>query len=517
MKLINVNKRPTIKTYLTNQEKAQNLIKNDTTTYPSLFTTVGFEHEFGGMQNSPLAGVSHLIFAKSDKEMPLTKIPFKLETDASNAIEFVSPPFILPMHDDKAIPIYSMVQNVDTMIRKLLLGVISTRKGSVNFEKLLANLSSKTGWKFSFLDDLEIKSEHLSMEADLKKLSGFLQAGKLKNNELKKFPVDAIEKFKGRDVPDNILSQINFAADIDVVNKFISRTGYIGPEPRLFYTVDEKLKEHLGIDDNKRDDIFGRLLLDRLTSLIAVPAQQKLSEMQKELLYPLLDGPEDEIKIDAKDQDEFRKLANMISFVKRIRVSWIKDHFTSLAAGMSQTDKTKKKNIKRLETFLEKFEKEEWKKEEVTEKDYEYFKKYRRNQLTLEQKRLKLTPEQWEVTLTEEEKEQIESKLTEELKELKQKQKRKKPLYENMVSEEYFEEFKKIVVDSVEKLMQELSGSVASTADKKATIGGYGHDFELIGSRQDTFIGPGEANILARNQRLHVIETDLGELKQAWK
>ena len=108
------------------------------------YTTVGFEHEFAQMKDGPLRGLDHVEIGESTEHMPFTGINFKLETDADNALELVSPPFLIEtIAPGSSIPIPEDVAKINRLISMDLQGavnpedrtiaeLVSTMKGSSN-------------------------------------------------------------------------------------------------------------------------------------------------------------------------------------------------------------------------------------------------------------------------------------------------------------------------------------------------------------------------------------------------
>jgi hypothetical protein len=94
--------------FLAQQKRLIEYLKTNPAIYKERAVTVGFEHEFLQMESSsPLQGLVHVEFGKGEVAY-YNGITFKLETDSDNAIELVSPPFVLPAKvglpkpDDKA-------------------------------------------------------------------------------------------------------------------------------------------------------------------------------------------------------------------------------------------------------------------------------------------------------------------------------------------------------------------------------------------------------------------------------
>ncbi|MEZ4385314.1 MAG: DUF4157 domain-containing protein, partial [Nannocystaceae bacterium] len=85
-------------------------------------TTVGFEFEFATMDDGPFSGLSHVEIAKSSP-MPDPAVPFVLETDASDALELVSPPFWVPTFGDQILPEPDHVANIIELFKERLTAI----------------------------------------------------------------------------------------------------------------------------------------------------------------------------------------------------------------------------------------------------------------------------------------------------------------------------------------------------------------------------------------------------------
>lgn len=114
--------------------------------YAGRYTTVGLEHEFAVMTSGPLRGVSHLELAKSTERMPYHNVPYVLETDAQNALELVSPPYLIEtVAEGVAIPDPDEVQKVDALTTQTLASHV---KGELTFDTLLAGMARDPGLHF---------------------------------------------------------------------------------------------------------------------------------------------------------------------------------------------------------------------------------------------------------------------------------------------------------------------------------------------------------------------------------
>lgn len=179
----------TFKQFLVAQRELQRRVAAAPTDFKYLYTTVGFEHEFGQMTDGPLHGVDHFQISSSDAPvLPFTNIPFVLETDAANAVELVSPPFLLETKSSgcghwkssrKPVPLAEDVQRVDGLIRAALGsavrehrqlnrnrrpggfddGFIYTRK---TMAEMAAALEADTGINFPLDEDVDVEPFQLS-------------------------------------------------------------------------------------------------------------------------------------------------------------------------------------------------------------------------------------------------------------------------------------------------------------------------------------------------------------------
>jgi hypothetical protein len=87
---------------------------------PRKYTTVGFEFEFATMvDGSAFTGLSHVELGKTEP-MPDPEVPFYFETDASNALELVTPPFWLPTIDGEVLPEPDAVETVIDLFKERL-------------------------------------------------------------------------------------------------------------------------------------------------------------------------------------------------------------------------------------------------------------------------------------------------------------------------------------------------------------------------------------------------------------
>ncbi|MCB0827102.1 MAG: hypothetical protein KDC26_13035, partial [Armatimonadetes bacterium] len=197
--------------FVKQQEKLQTAVKKNPERYENQYTTAGFEHEFAQMVDdkknpSPLAGVSHAEVAHSQNKMPYTGMSFILETDASNALELVSPPFLVKTMSGRPVPEPDEVQEIDEIFKERL-GTLASQGPTMN--SLISSLKSD-GIRFK-LKKIKVGSE--SMTPKTTKLRSWWN-NKVKKNELGNIKLKPIEKSSGV-TAEGILTHVNFATDFE--------------------------------------------------------------------------------------------------------------------------------------------------------------------------------------------------------------------------------------------------------------------------------------------------------------
>ncbi|MCF6405480.1 hypothetical protein L3C95_21430 [Chitinophaga filiformis] len=147
---------------------------------PSKYTTLGFEHEFAQMTDGPLQGVSHLELATSDMHMPVTDLPFVLETDAGNEVELVSPPFLFETHPDIPIPDPEEVAFVDHML-EMALRSHTRADNSTTLATFMQTFGAAYGftfnWKVNKNDQVELAPKNMTYNTHASIHKGILKKG----------------------------------------------------------------------------------------------------------------------------------------------------------------------------------------------------------------------------------------------------------------------------------------------------------------------------------------------------
>ncbi|PWV47753.1 uncharacterized protein DUF4157 [Chitinophaga sp. S165] len=298
------------------------------------FTTVGFEHEFTqteGEGNS-LAGISHLELAKA-RPLAFTKLPFILETDAANALELVSPPFLIKTLTNTMIPDPADIEKVDSLIRVKLLEL--STKGTI--DGMLKGFKT-AGLDFSAAENLKIEQKNVSHKSGVK---DYASAPDLEFKELKKIKIKPTEKGGG------ITSQVNFATtaqtfdDLQNINKEdaldITRGRKPGFNPKaILATLEKGIKVAIaqtGIAETPGRTIFINQLARTLSGQFAVPAIEHVKNEQ-ERIY---DNTSD-LARNKGATSKFRFNAYLSSAVKDVDGAWIKDSLMNIGLGVLKDD-----------------------------------------------------------------------------------------------------------------------------------------------------------------------------------
>jgi hypothetical protein len=351
--------------YLHNQKVSQAKVKENPDRYRSMLTTVGFEHEFADMKDSPLSGVSHIEVAESTEGMPFTGIKFLVETDASDALELVSPPFLFPTTKGSTVPKSDVVECADKLMKSSLYQILTERYSKLlpdnylnrkyinqTLEQLLIKLSTTTGFTFRLKENIEIKPEYLSHKTKLNVLKDHVSPDEDDGNKLIVKP-DSLKNIsvgksdKGEDESYSISSQVNFATDMAMAGR-LQQTGAdhgdaaIRSDTIVYKRINEGLRAHIPQPAAGSAGLasFYPLLIARLAGLFSVYSQEQVRTVQaalhQDLVAKATPGAGDRnlgLPTPAK-RKEFSVHASMMSFVKDMTPAWIKDHVLSLAKGM---------------------------------------------------------------------------------------------------------------------------------------------------------------------------------------
>jgi hypothetical protein len=340
--------------------KQQNLqmIVQGNNIYEGILTTVGFEHEFADMYDSPLAGVSHLELGRSAESLPFTGIHFILETDASNALEMVSPPFLLPTVANAPLPDHEIVHEHDMFMRRRLSGISPEIVDPQRFEligrpevaalsAILARLNAETGLNFALFPNLAIGRKHMSFNTNLNAVAGILNPEHVEDVEAGELPlrldrVGAISVGKSKKSarePERVSGQVNVATDLLTAATMLAPSVLAGG--RIFRDLEAQLAAVIPTNDQvPAVSLFRQVLISKLGSLFSVYSQQQV-DLQQAALFARLQAVAPDAPAPALDdaiKGQFIIHASLSSYVKDAATIWLKDHLVSLAAGLLTTD-----------------------------------------------------------------------------------------------------------------------------------------------------------------------------------
>lgn len=364
-KLANVEKHDTIGGYFQAQDQAQTHIDQNRADFAGMVTTAGFEAEFADMKNSPLSGVSHVEIAESAEPMPWTGGYFLLETDASDALELVTPPMLLPTVKGAALPSSEVVRRIDDLLKKSLYNVLTVPNNSYfsglmgavydedwkrkyitqTLDAMILKLNAITGYTFALKNKLEIKAENLSHNSQLGTLGSKLQADANDNNKLKMDSsvlgnVTVGKSEKQDDQPRNIGTQLNFATDIETA-RLVAAQGSGTKFSYVYRALEEAIAKRLPkpAPSTGKIDSFYAVLAEKLATLFAVPSQAYVKARQQTMYTQLQNnvnqGQNVQTTLNTQQAfTDFQIHAGLLSVAKNASPIWVKDHVASLGKGL---------------------------------------------------------------------------------------------------------------------------------------------------------------------------------------
>ncbi|MEL6556569.1 MAG: hypothetical protein AAFQ94_00195 [Bacteroidota bacterium] len=332
----------------------QKLVRSNQKDFEFLLTTAGYEHEFADMINSPLNGVSHLEISESMEKMPLTKLPFTLETDAMNALELVTPPFLLPASKGRPLPYWETANEIDVLFQKALHSLIE-KPTDHTILGLIGGFKTNFGLNFT-LNPVEIKSEHLSHNTNIDKVRGFISADQLiidkdslseirigESKKIAGFSKGLGNKGKNNDHLENgVLSQINFAADMETIALFDQMKSNLSHAviTKRFVETEELLAKLIRLNYHSPKLIsVHQQVIRKLANSLIIDDLSNLKQAQLKLYQAIKDSKTKSssfaftiLKATVKMHAEF------ISKVKNPGVLWIKDHVASMALVLNKVE-----------------------------------------------------------------------------------------------------------------------------------------------------------------------------------
>lgn len=316
------------------------------------FLTVGFEHEFAQMTGDhPLKDVTHVELSNSTEKFGFTGLGFSLETDADNAIELVSPPFIMePVANDNLIPRHEDVKKVDDEIQKGL----TTIAGKGDIKGMIAEFTPNFGLTFS-QPTAKITSSNINASTPraIREREKEVDTIRMSTNEIKDIKIRLSQK-SGRP---GISGQLNFSTDgktyamakdtfspLDdkIVNMFLEIENKF--YPILFEAVSERSRLGGWCKDAMDENMITFLseLAVNLSQTFAVPSLRKVEEW-KEKLFDIEKKVQNEKNLKANTlannlQGKYKSLYDLHtgirSYVKDAHGIWLKDSIINYGLGI---------------------------------------------------------------------------------------------------------------------------------------------------------------------------------------
>ncbi|MDJ1169975.1 DUF4157 domain-containing protein [Roseofilum sp. BLCC_M154] len=339
--------------FLQNQKDLQNRADNLGNEH---YTTVGFEHEFAQMEDGPLQGLTHVEVGESNERMPYTGINFKLETDAADALEFVSPPFFVEtLGPGSTIPIAEDVQKINRMITTQLQGAVASGSTIGDFAK---TMKSSSKLNFGLKRRPSINAENKS--ADNKRNFFSMKERRWWRFSLKK------GKRGFRDVipeipikPSSKNGGISAQANIALGGKDIGEITALMTSPesspidkaaafgKIQVAIQNKLLETAGESPSPEMVIFIRQLARTLSGIFSVPSQSKqlaakgkrtkmFTREARQYWRGYGDSSDTASDKDKKYSQKFQDARHASSFVKDVQEIWVKDTIMNFGLGILQ-------------------------------------------------------------------------------------------------------------------------------------------------------------------------------------
>jgi hypothetical protein len=317
--------------FIKEQLVKQQEVKTQPDVFKHMFTTMGLEHEFMEMNaKSLLQGVSHLRLSSTSVKMPLTNIGFSLETDASNALELVCPPFIVRTVPGKPIPDPDEVAKADDLIRTQLTA-ISAKSTSI---AMMVKAFQDVGLDFK-IDDTLVERSNLTQNT----LNDFDSETPVPAKEINKIGIGPINKFGAG----QISAQVNFATDAHTFHNM--QQLYSDEKPheyiQVFSFLERQMDDYLMASIPKPSSnlkVFIHLLARTLSGQLAVPSIAVVKDFQEAEYKKLHAGKTHRNKIkEGRGTTEFEVFnfhASMSSHVKDVNGVWIKDTLMNIGRGI---------------------------------------------------------------------------------------------------------------------------------------------------------------------------------------
>ncbi len=284
------------------------------------YTTVGYEHEFAQLDGeTKLQGYTHQEVAKTARKWPIKNEPFLLETDASNALELVSPPYLIETHPDRPVPLANDVQDVDDLTKNFLVEL-----KSISIEEMLL--------KFVQID-LDFKLDPIVLEVMSWTEGAKVAPGtKLSVEEVNAYKIKESKKGKG-----GISSQWNIAMDAESM-EYMQFGEARAKDPASHKEFEQRLlalaRKYIGPEkEGSLLPLFHHQFARSLSGIADVPFIKEQAKRKLEAHQPKVSSGEEE-QLPQKGTMaavDFGTVRNKSSRVKDMNNVWVKEDLVTYA------------------------------------------------------------------------------------------------------------------------------------------------------------------------------------------
>ena len=294
------------------------------------FTTVGFEHEFAQFTgDNPLKGLTHVEVADSGLTLDFTGLPFHLETDADDALELVSPPFVVDTEEGGPTPKPEDVDKIDQAIKSDL----ALRVASETTLGKLADDFSGVSIDFT-LKEASVEAANFTPLVDHQQLG----VDKVAVDSLDKVKVKASKK--GSASVKTISSQANIATDAATYDALQELATPEGIFP-LFYSglaagVAANLIPRFPAASAPLR-IFLREMSRQLAGLVSVPSIEYMQARGTELAVGDHKAKQVRNKLNESEKTVYETHRSLRSHVKDAGPAWLKDTLANFGLALLLT------------------------------------------------------------------------------------------------------------------------------------------------------------------------------------
>lgn len=289
-------------------------------------TTVGFEAEFAQMETGPLMGKSHVGVTESNSpQFRFTGLPFRLETDAANALELVTPPFLVETEVDAPIPKVEKIAEI-TKAMKDDLEVIARKK--LTLEAMIGEFPALMGITFKPVAKISVKPSNVSAPVSEDDTKAYEAA------ELNAIKTKFSEKNGGINV------QVNYATSLkNIYAKSQKKQQQGGDTTRDKITgIFEQTQTELAARFPKgqlKDELYYQIIRV-VAAQIMVPYMKSLKDLQEKWFQGQETYKKENKQGKFQDTDFYKKaytedsLKYLTSMVKDVDNIWTKDNLLSI-------------------------------------------------------------------------------------------------------------------------------------------------------------------------------------------